>query len=249
MNKQLIILPEVDSTNRYLLELAGQTPDLPPLYSVLAEQQTAGRGQRGNSWVSDPGQNLTFSYLLRPAKLKAHKQYAVSEYAAYGLLKTIARYLPEAERTRLSIKWPNDIYYDDLKIAGILIEHSITGSFIDYSVVGIGLNLNQTAFPEDVPNAVSLRQITGESYDPLSVHARLMRRYGFMHESFMLASYVEVHREYMQRLYRRRGLHRYSDSEGSFLAEIDDVLQSGQIVLRREDGRLSTYAFKEVRFE
>lgn len=251
MNSQNpIVLNETDSTNSYLMQLAGeQGVELPQLFSVVASSQTAGRGQRGNSWVATAGLNLTMSYLLRPSRLKAHSQYVVSELAAYSLLKTIARYLPEEHKGRLSIKWPNDIYYADRKLAGILIEHSITGEYIDHSVVGIGLNLNEERFPSELPNPISLKQITGQSYEPLEVHARLMRRLGFMLEEFMLANYSEVHREYMQRLYRRQGLHAYRDAEGAFRAEIRDVLPSGHIVLCRENGVVSTYAFKELIFD
>ncbi len=245
----LMILDETASTNSYLMQLLDETPTLPQLYSVVAKSQTAGRGQRGNAWVATPGQNLTFSYLLRPSRLKAHSQYVVSELAALSLVKTVARYLSAEAACHLSIKWPNDIYYRDRKLAGILIEHSITGEFIDHSVIGIGLNLNERDFPDDLPNPISLTQITGQTYDPLEVHARLMRRLGFMLEDFMLANYTEVHRDYMERLYRREGMHPYHDSAGAFMAHIEDVLPSGQIVLMRENGEVSTYGFKEVIFD
>lgn len=248
-NDRVLLLDEVASTNSYLMQMATDNRELPALFSVIANSQTAGRGQRGNSWETTPGLNLTFSFLLRSGGLKATEQYAVSELAAYGLLKTIARYLPEDQKRKLKIKWPNDIYYEDRKIAGILIEHSITGEYIDYSVVGIGLNLNETDFPPHLPNPVSLSQITGESYDVQAVHARLMKRYGFMNEEFLLGNYAEVHREYMLRLYRRKGFHPFTDATGRFMAQIQDVLPSGQIVLMREDGTTSIYAFKEVIFD
>lgn len=246
---QALWLDEVDSTNSYLMELLQAQPDLPSLYSVVALDQTAGRGQRGNTWVTTKGRNLTFSFVLRPAGLEANAQYAVSEYAALGLVKTIARYLEAEHREKLSIKWPNDIYYEGRKIAGILIEHSITAGQIDYSVIGIGLNLNEEVFPEHLPRAISLGQITGSTYALEEVHARLMKRYGFMRETLHLGRYAEVHRAYMERLYRKEGVHPYRDAEGVFEASICDVLPSGHLVLERTDGTRLTYAFKEVVFD
>lgn len=246
---RFLFLDEAASTNSYLMEMLQQDRNLPQLFAVVARNQTQGRGQRGNSWYTSAGKNLTFSFLIRNGYIAPQDQYAVSELVAYGLLKTIARYLDEDQAYKLKIKWPNDIYYEDKKIAGILIEHSITGEQIDYSVAGIGLNLNEESFPADIPNPISLKQITGESYDPDEVLRRLMKRYGFMIEEFLLGNYAEVHREYMRRLYRRRGLHPFTDVQGHFLASIKDVLPTGQIVLQREDGTESTYAFKEVQFD
>lgn len=246
---RFLFLDEAASTNSYLMEMLQQDRNLPQLFAVVARNQTQGRGQRGNSWYTSAGKNLTFSFLIRNGYIAPQDQYAVSELVAYGLLKTIARYLDEDQAYKLKIKWPNDIYYEDKKIAGILIEHSITGEQIDYSVAGIGLNLNEESFPADIPNPISLKQITGESYDPDEVLRRLMKRYGFMIEEFLLGNYAEVHREYMRRLYRRRGLHPFTDAQGHFLASIKDVLPTGQIVLQREDGAESTYAFKEIQFD
>ncbi len=249
-NDQRLVLPACPSTNTELMQLLRERNEtIPSLYSVIALDQTQGRGQRGSSWVSAPGENLTFSFVVRPGLLPASRQYAVCEMAAYGLMKTIARYLNEEQKAKLKIKWPNDIYYDERKIAGVLIEHSITGEYVDYSVVGIGLNLNQTEFPEDLPNPISLKNITGQHYDLEEVHSRLMKRYGFMREPLQLGEYAEVHRQYKLNLWRRTGLHRYHDASGSFLAEIKDVLLSGEIVLEREDGTVSTYAFKGVCFD
>lgn len=249
ISPQALWLDETDSTNSYLMGLLQAQPDLPSLYSVAALDQTAGRGQRGNTWATTRGLNLTFSFVLRPARLEANAQYAVSEYASLGLIKTIARYLPLTDQAKLSIKWPNDIYYEGRKLAGILIEHSITAGLIDYSIIGIGLNLNEELFPDHLPNPISLKQITGKTYDLAEVHAGLMKRYKFMREELHLGRYAEVHRAYMRRLYRREGVHAYHDASGAFVASIRDVLPSGHLVLERIDGSLSTYAFKEVVFD
>lgn len=245
----ILTLEAVPSTNTYLRELVARDPSLPNLYSVHTLEQTEGRGQRGNQWYSRPGQDLAMSLLLRSNCLNAKEQYAVSELVAYATLKTIARYLTEEQAEQLSVKWPNDIYYGERKIAGILIEHSITGSKVDYSIAGIGINLNGTDFPEDLPNPISLRMITGESYDSREVLERLLRRFGWMLEEFLMGHYAEVHRLYMKRLYRRHGLYPYHDAQGRFMASIKDVLPNGCLVLEREDGQVVEYAFKEVVFD
>lgn len=243
---KILILEQAESTNTLLLERAKANRELPQLYSIVAREQTAGRGQRGSSWEVKAGENLTFSFLIRSAGLLPKDQYAVSEFAAYGVMKTLARYLPEEDKKRLSIKWPNDIYYDNSKIAGILIEHSITGTHIDFSVVGIGINLNETEFPEHLPNPISLKQITGQSYDIEEVHARLMKRFGFMLEPLLLGNFSEVHQRCKSNLYRRHGLHQYQDANGIFWAEVRDLQPTGELVLLTQAGELRSYHFKEV---
>lgn len=241
-----LILDEVVSTNSYLLELARRERDLPQLYSVVARHQTAGRGQRGNTWSVSPGDSLTFSFLLRSTGLVANRQYAVSEFTAYSVFSTLREQLPEGDKQRLSIKWPNDIYIDDRKIAGILIEHSITGKHIDFSVVGIGINVNETAFPSSLPNPISLRQITGRTYKLSELHRGLMQSFAEWLEPLLMGHHNELHERCMSHLYRRRGLHRYRDARGAFLAEVRDVLPSGELVLLSEEGEERVYAFKEV---
>lgn len=246
---KILHLEEAPSTNTYLKELISQDKTLPNLFAVHTQAQTSGRGQRGNSWHSIPGNDLTMSLLLRSDCLQAKDQYAVSELVAYATLKTIARYLTPEEGERLSIKWPNDIYFDDRKIAGILIEHSITGGRVDYSVAGIGINVNTTDYPSDLPNPISVKMITGRTYEIQEMLERLLRRFGWMLEDFLMGHFAEVHRLYMTRLYRRQGLHAYRDAQGSFRAEIRDVLPNGCLVLERENGQVSQYAFKEVIFD
>ncbi len=241
-----LVLNEALSTNSTLLELAQQNKDLPQLYSVIARHQTAGRGQRGNSWSVSPDASLTFSFLIRSAGLLPQEQYAVSELAAYATLKTLAHYMSEEQKGQLTIKWPNDIYYQDKKIAGILIEHSITGKHIDFSVVGIGININEDTFPTELPNPISLKQITGSSFPVEEVHKHLMHFVEGLLPDFMLGHFRETHERYMWHLYCRKGYHTYQDKEGVFKAQIKDVLPSGLLVLLREDGEERSYAFKEV---
>ena len=151
----IIWLERVDSTND---EARRHISEIDNLSVVSALEQTKGRGQHGNTWLSMPGENLTFSLIVKDFRIKANEQSAISQATALSLTKLLGRYGIEAR-----IKWPNDIYAGDNKICGILIENSLKGMEIDWSIIGIGLNVNQTSFPEDLPNPTSMRLCTENS--------------------------------------------------------------------------------------
>ena len=151
----IIWLERVDSTND---EARRHISEIDNLSVVSALEQTKGRGQRGNRWSSQPGENLTFSLVVKDFRIKANEQSAISQATALSLVDLLSRHEIKAR-----IKWPNDIYAGDEKICGILIENSLKGSAIDWSIIGIGLNVNQTAFPKDLPNPTSMKLCTGIS--------------------------------------------------------------------------------------
>ena len=151
----IIWLERVDSTND---EARRHISEIDNLSVVSALEQTKGRGQHGNTWLSMPGENLTFSLVVKDFRIKANEQSAISQATALSLVDLLSRHEIKAR-----IKWPNDIYAGDEKICGILIENSLKGSEIDWSIIGIGLNVNQTAFPEDLPNPTSMKLCTGNS--------------------------------------------------------------------------------------
>ena len=144
----------------------------------------------------------------------------------------------------LSIKWPNDIYFGDKKVAGILIENAIIGNEIKYSIAGIGLNVNQTTFVSDAPNPVSLKQITGKEYDI----ERLMSLLFETVQSVLNESEQEVWADYKAHLYRREGWYPFVDKNGTFEARISDVLPTGEIILSDQEGKEQKYHFKQVRY-
>ena len=181
--------------------------------------------------------------------LQGKQQFAVSELAAWAVMRTLAYYMDEEQRQHLSVKWPNDIFYGDRKLAGILIEHSLTGAHVDYSVIGIGMNINDEAFPPELPIAISLHMITGRSLEPMEVLIRLHTELAQLLPDFLLGRYQEVHRHYMKHLYRREGFYLFTDVQGQFRAQIKDVTPEGRLVLQREDSWERAYAFKEVRFD
>ena len=151
----IIWLERVDSTND---EARRHISEIDNLSVVSALEQTKGRGQHGNTWLSMPGENLTFSLIVKDFRIKANEQSAISQATALSLTKLLGRHGIEAR-----IKWPNDIYAGDNKICGILIENSLKGMEIDWSIIGIGLNVNQTSFPEHLPNPTSMRLCTENS--------------------------------------------------------------------------------------
>ena len=236
-----IALDETISTNRYAKEMPEDESH--ELTLVTAEFQTAGRGAGTNTWESERSQNLLFSIISYPKGLLANQMFALSEVTALAISDTLNSYVEGFQ-----IKWPNDIYFGDKKAVGMLIENDLHGKQVHRSVIGVGVNINQTAFISDAPNPVSLAQILGKKVDRDQVLNSIMQRfiyyYGIMEEE----CYSELHQLYMQHLYRKDALHPYSDEGGIFRARIRDVEPTGHLVLEDGNGRLRRYDFKEVRF-
>lgn len=206
--------------------------DAPHGFALMAREQTAGRGQRGNSWEAEPGLNVTLSLMLRPRELDAVRQFEVSEAVALGVADTVG----ELGIGDVRVKWPNDIYAGDRKIAGILIENSLSGPMIGRSIAGIGLNVNQTVFRSGAPNPVSIRQLTGREYDVEAVARRMV-------ELILGRLGRDNHAEYRRRLWRGEGIWLWRTSSGElFSAAINNVLPDGRLCL----GERAPFAFKEV---
>ena len=223
----------VDSTNS---QMARMESDLRHGDIVITYSQTAGRGQRGNSWESTPGCNLTFSLLLCPENLAATDAWRMSMAVSVGILQGLCRFLPQD----VLVKWPNDIYVGDRKLCGILIENSLRGAFVSRSIVGIGINVNQDTFISDAPNPVSLLQLTGRKYDLdevlEAVHSSIMSSVANMHRT-------ELKQQYIDMLWRGMGTHSWRDAATGevFESPITDILPDGRILLTDR-----TSWFKEV---
>lgn len=211
---------------------------------VAARRQTAGRGQRGNTWESADGANLTFSILVRPVAILPAKQMAISRAVSLAIVRWLDEYLPEGEEA--SIKWPNDIYVGNRKICGILIENILTVGGIERSIIGVGININQMEFVSDAPNPVSLSQLTGECYPLDRLLEEVAHDIVALVEAEDSAAGELTVQDYMARLWRRDGYYRYRDEKAEFMARIEAVAPNGMLTLRRADGTVSTYAFKEV---
>lgn len=245
-----IHLEKVDSTNNYIRRLIDRGETGEGLLLVDADDQYAGRGQRGNTWESEEGKNLSFSVLCHPVHITPARQFVVSEAMALAVVKTLAEVegTETAKESQFRVKWPNDIYYNDKKICGTLIECDLQGKVILNCIIGTGLNVNQTHFVSDAPNPVSLRQIFGKEFDLEDLLLRLINRFEELFNTLEAGGSSQLHATYQQWLYRRRGCYPYEDANGLFMAEIADVEPSGHLVLRDTDGHLRRYEFKEVAF-
>lgn len=231
-------LPSTPSTNSALAAMCST--DSPHGLTVATPCQSAGRGQRGNSWEAEPGKNLTFSTLLRPTWIEAAGQFAISEAVSLAVVDFLDRRLRPCGM-KAAIKWPNDIYVGDCKICGILIENTIAGKTITRSIAGIGVNINQTVFRSDAPNPTSLALLTGRQYPLQGMIEEIVE------EILKLLTVPDIHKRYISRLWRRTGLHPYVEPGGeAFMASIQDIAPTGHLSLKDESGRLRTFAFKEV---
>ena len=242
LEPRFIHLSETVSTNNFLRMVADRE-QLASGSVVLADFQTAGRGMGGNVWESDAAANLTFSVLFYPLDVPANRPFVISEMASLCVKYTLDKYLDN-----VMVKWPNDVYCDDKKIAGILIENVLFQGEISQSVIGIGLNINQTVFRSNAPNPVSMAQITGKTFDRMAVMDDFRQTFAVQSERINKGSFDAVHQDYLDSIYRKKGYYPYHDADGAFEAAVWDVEPSGHLLLKRTDGRISRYAFKEVTF-
>ena len=238
MQRRLIHLRQVDSTNRYLREL-------PPIGEgmtvVVTDYQTAGKGQGLNTWESEKGMNLLMSVLVKPISLPPRQQFVLSEAGALAVGVALSSYTEG-----IVLKWPNDIYWHDRKISGTLIETAIGSNALRHCIWGIGVNVNQRMFRSDAPNPVSLCQIIGHETPVDEVMTRILDALETELNVLSDGNADSVRNRYHQWLYRREGFHAYRDAEGDFRAEILRVEDDGHLILRDVHGRERSYAFKEV---
>lgn len=211
---------------------------------ICAEQQTAGRGQRGHTWTSPEGVNLLFSVVLCPTFLPAGEQFLLSQAVALALVDTLGTCGIDAR-----IKWTNDIYAGDRKLVGILIEHHLAGGRLARTVAGIGINVNQTAFDPALPNPVSLAQAGGRKFNRSRLLetflVRCLRRYAQLERG----EKETLQHAYRERMYRLGEQHPYRLPDGTlFQAAIEGVLPSGELILRHADGTRHEYLFREIEF-
>ena len=245
MEARVIRLDEVDSTNRWLRENVAADE---AMTVCVADFQTAGRGCGTNSWESERGKNLLFSLLMHPDGIAARQQFQISMATALAVCDTMGDFGIKDIR----VKWPNDIYWNDQKLCGMLIENRLSGTAIRDSIIGIGLNVNQTVFcfPQTAdnlltaPNPVSMRQILGHDIDREAVFRSIVSH---LKICSCMADYTRM--RYNALLFRRDGQpHRFRDGEGDFQAEVLEVDELGKLLLKKANGRVVSYGFKEVGF-
>ena len=232
-------IKETASTNELLWKMVREN-SLPDGFVVCADFQTSGKGQIGNSWESEQGKNLLFSLALFPQTIRPDQQFLISRLVSVGIKKALDEYVDD-----ITVKWPNDIYWKDKKLAGILIENSLQGRQIKFSVVGIGLNVNQTEFVSNAPNPVSLCQITGKQMD----RDRLMEM--ICQNVMDLYRHLDVEKlqlEYADMLFRKDGFHAFKTDGELLQARIFAVHPDGRLELETSEGEYRSFYFKEVSF-
>lgn len=236
--KNIQYFKEIFSTNDYATHIIHEKQ--PPEFTVIvAHNQTKGRGQLGNTWHSKQGENLTFSIIVYPQHILARKQFIISECISLALMHVISQYCPN-----VSIKWPNDIYVENKKIAGILIEHTLVGQHIKSSVIGVGLNCNQTQFPDYLPNPTSLALCCNKQFSlQIILHAVLAEFERLYKQTFANNS---IHFDYNQYIYMKHKQCVFEDAHGTFVGIIRDVNQQGILTIEDEQKNMRTYAFKQV---
>lgn len=212
---------------------------------IAADSQTAGRGQRGNSWEAEPGKNLTFSLLLEPEHIPARRQFAISRAVALAICDCLRHWLSN-HADEIAIKWPNDIYVGNRKICGILIENSLQADRICRTVVGIGLNVNQTVFRSDAPNPVSMAQLAGFEFDLDTLLDDLATTIISYFNAEECSEGTASEREYAERLWRRIGYHRFKRTKDKGQGTTDSNYK-----LRRtkDEGQGSNYKLRRTKDE
>ncbi len=238
----VIKLDAIDSTNDYLKQLAT-FQDLKSFTVVATEMQTAGKGQMGAKWFSEAGKNLMVSILINENNLKSTELFLLNSAVALSIVNVLnANSIP-----KVSIKWPNDIMADSKKVAGILIENSLKSSGTFVSIIGIGLNVNQTNF-ENLPQASSLKKVTAKEFDRDLILEQIL----FVLKSYVKAiqngNYFEIWNDYQNNLFKKGVPMVFEEIEGNkFMGIIKGVTNEGKLELQLENDSLKTYSIKEIR--
>lgn len=231
-----------DSLGSTNTAMAADAASLPHGSVYRALSQTAGRGQRGNSWEAAPGLNLTFSMLLRPHSVRPAEAFAVSMLSSLSIADVLQRHLGR----QVLIKWPNDIYVGDRKLVGILIENAFS-SAIDHSIIGVGINVNQREFLSDAPNPVSMFQLSNRVFDLDALQLELAQTIVDDFDRYDAApDILALTARYRSRQWRGSGIHPWRDNLRGEVVEaaIDSIAPDGTLTLDTTPPR--SFAFKEV---
>jgi len=237
-----------DSTNAMGFQEALSN-DIEEGFAWIAGHQTAGKGQRGNQWHAQPNQNLLVSFLLKPNHELLQAQFYLSKAIANGILIGLQQWASDTlgERLPLEIKWPNDIYLDGKKLGGILIESNFQAGKWAFSIVGIGLNINQLDF--EGLRATSLRQWTQnpQTIDIADIYNHIAHGIENQYEAFACKAYTSIDSTYHETLFRKEAWHSFEDKNGIFEGKIVRVNEQGLVEIERNLGTES-YDIKELSF-
>jgi len=240
----LITLKEVDSTNTFLKNLVSNSKPLPEGTVIMAESQYAGRGQQQNGWHSQAGKNLTFSLLLNPSFLPVTQQFDLTRVISLGVFNALEALLGD----QLKIKWPNDIYYGDKKLGGILIENLLQGSLIKQAVIGIGINVNQLEFPDWVPNPISINQILQQDYDLQLLLSQICRHIEAWYLKLRAGKTELIREAYLNSMYWLNETHLFRSNGDVFSGKIKNIENNGLLVVNNNIETEFKFTFKEIEF-
>lgn len=237
---KIIFEKEVDSTNSWIKKNSNDFSNKNGLI-IWADTQTNGRGQGSNRWESEKGKNLTFSFIIEPNKLEVMSQFLVSKFVSIAIAKFVSNYTKN-----VSIKWPNDIYVGDNKIAGVLIENTISGQYIFQSIIGIGLNVNQEIFSENIPNPISLKQLTNQEIKLDDSLNRLCKELDLCFKLLENKQYKKLDAAYHKQLYRLNQNSKFKIEENIVEAKIKGVDEFGCLMLEY-DNKIEAFQHHEVK--
>ncbi len=240
----LLKLDAIDSTNSYLRELS-KNKLLEKWTVVSTDYQSKGRGQKGAIWQSERGKNLIFSILVKLDDFNVQDQFLLNCAVSVGIFNVLRQYkLP-----KLKIKWPNDIMSVSKKLGGILIENSLTNERINQTIIGIGINVNQTDFAADLPKAVSIRQLTDRNHNIQDLLLDIVESIKFQFEKMEGSDHKELIAAYNQNLYRKNAAHMFCDAhDRKFMGIIRGVNPRGMLEIENEDEKIEAFYFKEISY-
>jgi BirA family biotin operon repressor/biotin-[acetyl-CoA-carboxylase] ligase len=238
-SKKFIILESVDSTNNYAMamvhKMVANSGD-----AVFAMEQTAGKGRRGKTWESQRGENIVLTIIEQMQRVPIHQQFRLSIATALGCFDFFSKYLKE----NIKIKWPNDIFINDRKAGGILIENVVKGNLWQWAIIGIGLNINQLNFGNDKIKAISLRQITGETYDVVQLSKELYQSILSRLDSLQSEEFKILFDQYNENLFCRNQMVRLKKGNIAFETKIEGISEAGELITK--DVMERRFGFDEV---
>ena len=242
IGSEIIKFDHLTSTNRLAQDMMAEGRIKEGLV-ICAGFQSAGKGQVGNTWESESGKNLLISIILHPKDVLAEEQFVLNEAISMGICDFLSQYTKG-----VSVKWPNDIYVNNDKIAGILIENSVIENSIESSVAGIGLNLNQERFSPSLSNPISLKQLTGVEYDINSTLNELLKRLDIRYRQLLFGDRDQLKSDYENRLFRKGEWHPYSVDNNISEGFITGVASDGRLRVQDRTGKEGRFLFKEIEF-
>ena len=240
---ELIHIAETTSTNLAAKALPCETAKQHPIRVVWADYQQSGRGQKGTHWEAERDKNLLFTITVEPTAMLAKEQFILSEIASLSVCEALQDYA-----NGFCIKWPNDVYHEEKKVCGMLLENKLEGTKVARSYLGIGVNVNQKVFTGNAPNPVSLCTITGKEENRETLLTNILERFEHYFLIMEKGEFRTIKEAYLSRLFRRNGTHTYHDRQGFFEAKILDVEPDGHLLMQDAEGQNRRYTFKEVKY-